>query len=60
MIVTTGKDVGKVTITAGGPVKQQELLYITDGEPEAEQPSLTKGTEYMVSMKCFQTFQQLI
>lgn len=31
VIVTTGKDMGKVTITAGRPVKQQEL-YITDGE----------------------------
>lgn len=31
VIVTTGKDMGKVTITAGQPVKQQEL-YITDGE----------------------------
>lgn len=31
VIVTTGKDMGEVTITAGRPVKQQEL-YITDGE----------------------------
>lgn len=31
VIVTTGKDMGKVTITAGRPVKQREL-YITDGE----------------------------
>lgn len=31
VIVMTGKDMGEVTITAGRPVKQQEL-YITDGE----------------------------
>lgn len=45
VIVTTGKDTGRVTTTAGRPGKQQ-VLYITHGKLEAEGPSLTKGTEY--------------